>query len=120
LRFKLAFSTLLVFILSAAAAGEERDDLYFRIGAGAGISLMNNLADELERQGGEMPFPEYSISVSFGKLFPDNGITAEAAFGFSLLQGIRYRNEYESFGEDMTHYDFSILVGSILSRSWGL
>ena len=99
-----------IILLLPGPASAERDEFFFKVGAGAGASLLNNLSDELERQGGELPFPEYSISVSLGKTFSDNTFSAEMAFGFSLLQDIRYQNEYEDFHESMSHYDFSILV----------
>ena len=108
---------IILFIVAAVVPdlqSVERDELYFKVGAGAGTSLLNNLADELELQGRELPFPEYSIMVSFGKSFADNTIRAEAGFGFSLLPDIRYQNEYEDFTEDMSHYDFSLLVRRVL------
>ncbi|MFO7915422.1 MAG: hypothetical protein R6U43_07000 [Candidatus Krumholzibacteriales bacterium] len=111
---------LVIIIFMAAAmtanlSSAERDEFFFKVGAGAGTTLLNNLADELDTQGRELPFPEYSIMVSFGKTFADNTIRAEAGFGFSLLPDIRYQNEYEDFTEDMSHYDFSLLVRRILA-----
>lgn len=106
---------ILTFSLSGPCLSEsERDDFFLKFGPGTGISLLNNLSDELERQGREIPFPEYSVSVSIGKTFFNNSIRAEGSFGFSLIQDIRYKNEYEDFQETMSHYDFSLLIRKML------
>ncbi|MBD3180383.1 MAG: hypothetical protein GF417_12870 [Candidatus Latescibacteria bacterium] len=112
---RIFFIISIFLILLSGISRAERDELFFKVGAGAGASLLNNLSDELETQGNELPFPEYSISVSMGKTFSNNTIRAEAVFGFSLLQDVRYQNEYENFTETMSHYDFALMVRRVFA-----
>jgi len=103
---------IMIFSLAAACPPGSRaqeKDIFLRSGLGAAYPLLGELSDELERQGNEMPWPQYALGVNLGKVFMDGAFSVEASFSYSMIPNVRYRNAYEDFEENLTHYGFSLL-----------
>lgn len=118
-RLIISLSIILALTAFSSRCLPAEKEIYIRVGAGAGQPLLNALSGELERQGREMPVPEYVFAVSAGKVFKDGLFNAEVTFAYSLIPDIRYSNQYEDFLETMSHYDFSLMFRRGLLKSPG-
>ncbi len=111
--------TILIVTLAAASpvdSGAQEKDMFFRVGLGAAYPMLDGLSDELEKQGNELPLPQYALGVDLGKLFMDGTFSVEASFSYSMIPNVRYKNDQEDFEENLTHYDFSLIARRRFTR----
>lgn len=105
---------LTVYLAFTNACFSQETGVYLRAGLGAGKPLMETLSEELEKQGREMPEFGYVLPVSIGKKFLNEEVGAELIFSYSIIPGLRYKNDYEDFKESFGHYSFSFLIRKYL------
>ncbi len=105
----MAATALLVAALTVPAAAAD-SNVFFKSTVGGSYPFMQKLNNELKTQGRCDLSTGLSFSMSIGRLFANRKWGLELWFDFTRYQSFKYKNDYEDFEGDMTHYNY-MLVG---------
>ncbi len=95
-------------LLSMPCRGQT-DRFFLKAAGGYSHAFLPNLSNELELQGREAMKGGYCGSISLGRTIWEKRWAVEFYFAVAFHPEFKYENEFDSFEENVSHYDYAVI-----------